>query len=100
MTGTTCRSHWHRFRFDCSVPIRDCEALLRLASFATEGLCGIGATSAVSYRLVPDLRVVEIDINGHSGCILAAVFRAFVRREYGVGGLIEDRILIPTMESG
>jgi len=99
MNEPATERHWHRFAFAPSTPFGDCEALLRLASFATEGLCGDGATAALPCRLDPDERAIEIDLGRHAGRILVAVFRAYVRREFGDEGLVEDRVLIPTPET-
>lgn len=96
MNSANDRGCWHRFRLADSARFEHCEALLRLARFAVEGLCGAGATQSVSCRLLPVDHAVEIEVSTHAGRVLVAVFRAYALREFGDEGLVEDRIPIPT----
>ena len=99
MVATNNEHRWHRFGFPRTTRLRHFQALLQLATFAVEGLCGDAATHAVQCRIGHFSQSISIDVSTHAGRVLAAIFRAFVRREYGDGGLIEDRLLPPPLES-
>lgn len=95
MIGTAELQLWHRLVFLRRARFRDCKALLRLASFAVEGICGEVAVRQIACRSCPpDLRI-DIDVGTRAGALLVDALRALARREYGDGGLIEDRLLPP-----
>lgn len=99
MSDDCVQRHWHRFRFPRSVRFREAKALLRLATIAVEGLCGDAAAHAVKCRIHCFANGIDVDVTTHAGRALACLFRTFVRREYGDGAIVEDRLTLPTLEA-
>lgn len=86
-------SQAYRFRFRPEIALKDAEDTLLLAFLAAEGIFGQARVRMdAGYAIDATINVIVIDASTLIGQVVAAIFTAFISREFGQGAFHVRRV--------